>query len=1192
MVKIKSAAETIHNLSATSTMSNTSIASSGDGMISLLDNTRVQKLILCAPVVNSVLAKANGDSLARLLTIPSNQRAGTNNPLSYENIINGSIGLRRTNAELPFAEMLHAIEHIPDPKYDTIKDWIVAGNLLKLLVDNYDIEYVRDYYAHKVLSEIFVDSALSKGNVTLTTNKTPFPLVSNYYLNVVGGDVKPFLKASCAALDYYRLVNEALEANEGILEILCNMPSDGRSMRAFMQTELAIVPPNMRMQALTMGRKEHPLTELYKRVMADNLAVRTYTVGIGVTPSVESYVNVWNKLNTTVTQLQAQRVTQSSRKVDPGDISLLERIKTKHGHVRKYCFGKRQDYSARSVVTVDPYLSLDRIRIPKEMIPSLFEYHALPYVAEALKTPEYEDYDMSMLKEPKMQELIYNIIIEHKILERVPIYMGRQPTLHRHSFQGFYVEPSDTLSIVVNPLICPGYNMDFDGDQAHLQAPLSEGAIIDVRDKMLSTRNILLPKTGKSTIAPRQDMIYGLYLCTREETRNDPRAQHHPEITSVFTARDMVEDNVLPIWDTVSIGGHIVSAGDAAFMGCFIDGDVKPYDPNDADPKKWTNGEVRVATITSKNIAVYVNHILGLDGSRPYNPTAVGHSDTRKDSTDSFVGCINHLVRLGFKVAYFYPPSISLVDPVHDVTVPYGDGSVIAKSNIPYSKLIDTFYKDCEEIDFYYQYGMMEPETYHLAYASRVNILADATKDGVNSVLAPDDGYKLMSKSGARGSAGNLVQLFEYKGQIAKNSTESFSAIVENSYYSQITPMEHFICAYGGRQGQMDKSLKTGDTGYAERRMWHIDQAARIVCEDCGATEGIKVSYKFYADHFLTDGIESKDIIDIIRSQLRGHYRVGDTIPISNAEALRLAKELASTPTKTIEIRSVLKCKKPYCAHCYGIDPSTMRPVQVGVNVGVLAAQSIGEPATQLTMKQFQKGGVASAGNSNSAFDRIKAYLTCKALSYRDIGYDPVAWASGAVRQLPCADDVTLNEVMIEGSPVKVKLPKSMILVTEATKGVGLSAVRGDYSVRELLAYSPSFEDAQKYLVSKFYAIYKQEEEIISQHFEVLVGMMTRYRIIQTDRHQTKMRGEVCIERRLLEGGLVTPQEYYCGNTDGTIAVPTIVDLDRLYKATGDALESLTMERLAEGLRRAVLLELDDTLEKPLNRVILGRSFN
>ena len=1126
-------------------------------------------LQLCVPVLNFALAGKNGKYLRMILNMSQ---------VDFENIVYCNQYYDLDDDEL----VSHS--HIRNHRY------IIGTNYIYKLIEDFNIEeeilQLLSILVHKCcirdMPEDFIDLVVHDDKAD-----TDLRLVKDYAINKECRDylIDDFEETKD------KLLQKELSSSISRLTVLLNLPSDKSSLFAMIAPFMLVLPYDYRRGTGTGERHPSSMTLMYQRVIEENASLQSYSSMSDKLSN--AFKDGYKKLENAVNAVYYNKEYFSTRGTKDDMKSLLESLSGKFGIIREQCLGKRQDYSGRSVVTISPYLSLVSVNLPKDMILSMFEYHALPELVRRLNVADTSSdlYGLTILdlhgndikKSQRLQEEMFDIITKpyppytNSLLDRIPVYMGRQPTLHKHSYQSFYVGVSDTNSIQVNPLVCPGYNMDFDGDQAYVNIPIHSQAIQEVAQLMSTPQTVYLTKTGSSTIEPRQDMIYGLYMCTRNTNTGHANAVQ-AKVTTLKEAYDALCKNKYAVWDKVSINGANMTIGDAAFMYCFAEGDISPRN---------SNGEMCVKEVTSKNIGDYVEYILNDQAHRPrYSLTDYSNVP------GTFVGTINHLVKLGFDVAKYYPPNVSMVDTEQKV----GDIDIGNGETLSYEDCLIQLRDMTQEADFYYLTGMDTATSYKEFFSESVSKIKKCIELGINKSLSDTNGYKLMSVSGARGDKDNLSQIFKYKGQIQKDSTHSFDAVIEKGYREQLGPMDFFVNAYGGRQGQIDKSLKTADTGYFSRSLWHATQGYSITCEDCGDSEGIELSYDFFTTHF-----PDEDPIDLFTDWLTDHQIIGksdisgrvvDVHPhlVTKSEA----EMLASDRSAVYRIRSPLTCKKPCCKVCYGIDPSTHLQPVIGTNVGINAAQSIGEISTQATMKTFQKGGNSGTSAVASAFDRAVQFLSLQDIDFTKNGYDPIAWDSGTIIKEKGVIPGTYKIKIRSSETGKLSKKTAVVrqttnLLDTVTKGCGISKVRGDYNMLELINVM-GVDFAQKYLIAKLRAIYSPVKKLKFVHFEILIASLARYLILYSDRDRTAYQpdGRVTL-RELKAGERVTAQELYCGSLKGTKYVKQLISYKNILVCSTDMLDSIQKEKVGQGLARSALLHMDDTLNKPINRMLVAK---
>lgn len=988
----------------------------------------------------------------------------------------------------------------------TIGDKFICGAAyIKKRIDDFDIDEELKFEIEGCISDskVFKKDVDMHRVIQLIRTKNPPAeatlVVEDFYAVVFDGvDINDVLNKDKTLDDIRVYITEKIfKTHTSRLSYLLNL-EDKTPLYGMLNFRISVIPPGLRPKSDTGIDK---LTKAYTKIIHCNQ--RLMLSSDTIEPS--AYVDQYRELDYATCSLQYVR--KNKYDTYKGPVTITERVKSKKGQIRQNNLGKRIDYSGRSTVIVNPYLSIEKIKIPKTMAVKIFKFHLLPYLNGK------KIYSSS----PKDVEYMINLLKSKGILQRVPVVLGRQPTLHKQSLQGFFTDVTDSEAIEVPALVCPAFNMDFDGDTGHDHAPLSEEAIKEVSDIILTSQNIFLEKSGKCTIVPRQDMLYGLYFCTRSNYSLSKAVADFPNYSEVL---DGVCCHRIKVWDTVKLKGKDVIAGYAAFQACF------------PKPEK-----VEVKEITGNNIIEYTEYLLDNHNLR------------------SFISATDKLVQLGFKVARSYSQSLSLL----------GD-----RVSIPeYDNALEEFHKGTKESEYLYSIGLEDNPTYNLEYGKSIDALKSSTEKYVSEKLGNDSGYRIMSDSGARGNKSNLNQMFSYKGRIAASSTETINVLLENSYEKGLLPIEGLIAAYGGRKGLMDKSLKTADTGYFSRLLWHTTQGWVITNADCGTTEGLTIRKIDLAQFFPTE--EERE--DVMIKFLEGRYEAGTNMYINKKRAIELTKTRDS-----VVIRSPIKCKNPCCQKCYGMSNGNHKDVAIGTAIGLIAAQSIGEPSTQITMKQFQKGGVAGNSDITSSFDRLNDYVNIRDLVSKQrkgdaTSYEPIAWISG---KTIVTTKGNVKIVGIEGSKVKIQVPNKAIISPYVEKGRGIYAgnVHGDYYLREIESIS-GVDAAKTYLIMQMFNLYKSECIISLKHFEVLAAAMTQYMIISTDRDDLKV-GQYCDRIRLLKKeGRVVYKEMLLG-------------VKKIPETSLDAMATIQLEDPVAGFARCALLGLSDNLDNPIQRMVFG----
>lgn len=890
---------------------------------------------------------------------------------------------------------------------------------------------------------------------------------------------------------------------------LARMPIDEARTRlgSCIMHHVMVVPVGMRPRV----ERHDPLSLAYNELIIANNNLRTSLVSnVGAKTVGSAYRALQKSLQNLLSEHDPIR--------HPTWQSIAERLSHKNGHVRSKMLGKRVDFSGRSVITIDPNLSLRNVAIPLDMAPKLYRssiYRSLP------KAPDTSLYRGPKGKSASLEALTQSVRWRDTgkvdtMLENTPVIIGRQPTLHKLSTRAFYPVLTGDRSIHINPLCVSGFNADFDGDQMWVRVPVSMAAKMEARELMTIEQNMYWPKNGECCVVPRQEIIYGLNVCTREGYVPQGQGavfQSHRELCDALYYQTIAVDA------PATLNGYTDCAGRVAFAWCFPGG--INFFPNNVVPE-----------ITSKSIVPLIEELVHLN-------------------EDLAIDTIDKLVFLGFHVAGVYPPTFSLLD-----------------GNFDYTQQIHAFHEEIADTAERYGWGWEELESYERAYDSAfLELVEKPVKAALYNDIGLEDGFVRMAESGARGSKSNLLQLYGYKGRVQRNSGESFRAVIEHSYVQQLTPLEHFVTAYGGREGLITKSLNTADSGYAMRKMWHATSPFRITSDDCGTQDGIAITKSFIISYF-----SEAEAQDIFVDMVTGRYEAKTNQLITKARAL----QMASQNDYSVIIRSPLTCSNPCCKLCYGEDLSNHRPPAIGLPIGFIAAHSIGEPGTQLNMDSFKKGGVAGAKTKGiSGFDKLEAYIECSPLRGKEgfSSYVPIAWATGETTVRPTADGQQV--VMIEGSQKSVHIPSYETVRTTVTRGEGICERQGDFDINELVEHA-GIRQAQTYLIEALYSVYKDEGRVNLKHLEVLVAAMTMHYVYATDRPD------------LIPGQYHDTLQMLAGDLSHTEYTTVLKGVKAVQQLRTHALSRVLMESVKSGLSDIVLLGLQDPLTYPLNRIMVG----
>ncbi|RXJ76596.1 DNA-directed RNA polymerase subunit beta' [Arcobacter sp. F155] len=699
------------------------------------------------------------------------------------------------------------------------------------------------------------------------------------------------------------------------LKVVENFINSGNRPEWMMLTQLPVLPPDLRPLVSLDGGKfaVSDVNDLYRRVINRNNRLKRLTE----LDAPEIIIrNEKRMLQEAVDALFDNGKTANAVKgANKRPLkSLSEIIKGKQGRFRQNLLGKRVDFSGRSVIVVGPSLNMDQCGIPKKMALELFKPHLMAKLEE-------KGYATTLKSAKRLIESEANEVWEclNEIVDEYPILLNRAPTLHKLSIQAFHPVLIDGKAIQLHPLVCSAFNADFDGDQMAVHVPLSQEAIAEAKILMMSSMNILLPASGRAIAVPSQDMILGIYYLSLEK---DGVKGEHKLFTDVNEATIALEMGQVDLHAKIrtKINDKVIHTT----IGRLI---IKEILPEFVPTELWNK------ILKKKDIGALVDYIYKYGGYKV---------------TPKF---LDNLKNLGFRYATDAGISVS----IDDIRVPETKEEHITKSK-----------KEVIEVQKQFAQGLLtEQERYNkiIDIWTEVNNklgtemmdLVQTDKDGFNSIY-------MMADSGARGSAAQIRQLSGMRGLMAKPDGTIIETPIISNFKEGLNVLEYFISTHGARKGLADTALKTANAGYLTRKLIDVSQNVRITIEDCGTHEGIEI----------TDISSGNELIESLEERITGRVIAEDIIdPISNeilfAEGSLIseddAKVVAEAEVKSVVIRTPLTCKVEHglCSKCYGLNLGEQRKATPGEAVGVVAAQSIGEPGTQLTLRTFHVGGTASA---------------------------------------------------------------------------------------------------------------------------------------------------------------------------------------------------------------------------------------
>ena len=716
------------------------------------------------------------------------------------------------------------------------------------------------------------------------------------------------------------------------LEIIEAFRDSGNESDWMVLDAIPVIPPELRpMVQLDGGRfATSDLNDLYRRVINRNNRLRRL---IALRAPDIIVKNEKRMLQEAVDALfdNSRRKRAVKGKGNRPLKSLSDMLKGKQGRFRQNLLGKRVDYSGRSVIVVGPELKLHQCGLPKKMAVELFK----PFIMRRLVANDFVQNIKSAKRmveneRPEVWEVLEDVISEH------PVLLNRAPTLHRLGIQAFEPVLVEGKAIKLHPLVCHAYNADFDGDQMAVHVPLSPKAQVECWTLMLSTNNLLSPANGEPIVTPSQDIVLGIYYLTA--VLNDDLKKQKKDF-KYFDDKIDVE--------------RCVDFGEIKYRSPinYLKSNVKSLNEAKLDEEdrkdqffKTTAGRLIFNEIIPEGMD-YVNY--------PCGKKEVGDliaEAFRKLGPAATVKLVDNIKEIGFRYATHFAPTIS----VSDIIIPVEKHAIIEKAN-----------KEVEKIEEDYRNGFHSNDERFNLVVNKWNNVNDQISKVMMEVLSRDcNGFNniyVMAQSGARGSKQQIKQLAGMRGLMAKPSGEIIDIPIRSNFKEGLNVMEYFISTNGARKGLADTALKTADAGYLTRRLVDISQEVVITMDDCGTTIGIDISAMKEGDEII-ESLGSRVIGRTLLYDLRNP--VTNELICSADEIIteEIARVIDHLNVDTIEIRSVLTCeaKQGVCSKCYGRNLATSGYTDIGEAVGIIAAQSIGQPGTQLTMRTFHIGGIAT----------------------------------------------------------------------------------------------------------------------------------------------------------------------------------------------------------------------------------------
>ena len=983
-------------------------------------------------------------------------------------------------------------------------------------------------------------------------------------------------------------------------------------------TNIPVIPPDLRpMLQLDGGRfATSDLNDLYRRVITRNNRLRKL-LDLG-TPN----IIVQNEKR--MLQESVDALIDNGRRSKPitgaggrALKSLSHSLKGKQGRFRQNLLGKRVDFSGRSVIAVGPDLKMYQCGIPREMAVNLFK----PFIIN-------EIVNQGLAQNPKNAEKlierrdprIWDVV--EKVIDGYPVLMNRAPTLHRLGIQAFLPKLVEGRAMRLHPLVCTAFNADFDGDQMAIHVPLGEEARAEALVMMLGSHNILGPKDGKPIVTPGQDMVMGNFYLTMEETKDEffAEAKHYEEVGCPLEATHWHrfgeneghvytdEDEVMMAYQSKQVHLHtrialpvcnmhktsfdekhkndylITTVGKIVFNSMFPED--FPY-INEVSKENFVSTPDKYFVSPGQNIKEYIEAMPLVDAVKKKDLGKVIAEVFKRYDADQTAEILDQIKSLGFEYS-----------TVAGITVALSDIEVAPHKD----EYIDEGRVKADQLKHLQRKGMLTMEEWERHLSKMWDDQKDKIVTSLMKNLPRKNPINMMATSGARGNASNFTQLAGMRGLMAKpghakaGAGEYVPTIIEVPIYScfreGLNVSEFFISTHGVRKGLTDTALKTAESGYLTRRLVDVAQDVIIKEDDCGTDKG-------YWIETLMDR-KTNSVIEPLQDRLVGRYSKQDVTDPKTGELIiasdefitdELAKKIVDAGVTGMYIRSVFTCKSRLgiCRKCYGRNMATGKDVEVGEAIGIMAAQSIGEPGTQLTMRTFHTGGVAGAGAEDitQGLPRVEELFEARCPK----GVAVIAQISGEITSIERIEGTMRQEVIItnehESVSHKINANQSMRPWVQigAKIEAGVALTEGPLDPKELLRVA-GVREVQDYILKEVKKVYQSQGiEISDKHLEVMIKQMMK-KVIVVESGDTDL--NVGVQLSLNNITKINREALLSGKTPATFK-PVLLGISKSSVETDSFLSAASFQETTKVLTDATIKGKVDHLIGLKENVIIGK---
>ena len=831
--------------------------------------------------------------------------------------------------------------------------------------------------------------------------------------------------------------------------------------------------------------------------------------------------------------------------------SLSDMLKGKQGRFRQNLLGKRVDYSGRSVIVVGPELKIYQCGVPKEMAVELFKPFVMKeLVGRGLAHNIKNAKRMVERLHPEVWGILEDVIKDH------PVMLNRAPTLHRLGIQAFEPVLVEGRAIKLHPLVCTAFNADFDGDQMAIHLPLSPEAQAEARYLMLSTNNLLKPQDGKPVTVPTQDMILGAYYLTMEVPGEKGEGNYFASPEEAVIAHENHElgmhADIFVKMRKVDEEGHERFGKVRTTVGRIIYNKGIPQDLGFVDrtnPETEFDPEINFV-VTKKNLGKIIANSINVHGL----------SETAE--------LLDYIKSTGYKYSTVGAITVS----VSDVKVPEAKKTIIAEA-----------YNQVDNVTKQYKRGLITNDERYNAVIKIWSKATDDVKVAMKENFEKLNPVYMMSESGARGNLDQLKQIAGMRGLMASTTGKTVEIPITSCFREGLSPIEYFIAAHGARKGLSDTALRTADSGYLTRRLVDVSQNIIVREEDCGTHDGMEVSA-------IKDG---NQVVEKLEERLVGRYPLNDIVNPETNELIvdthtmindKIASQIVAAGIESVMVRSVIGCRTKHgvCARCYGMGLATRDKVSIGEAVGIIAAQSIGEPGTQLTMRTIHSGGVAGVADITQGLPRVEELFEAR----KPKGLAIMTEIDGTVR---VTEEKNKKEVIVTNKKdiMAYTIPfGSKIKVRDGDEvKAGDALTEGSLNPGEILAIKGP-DGVFNYLIQEVQKVYRnQGVDINDKHIELIARQMLK-----------KVRVEDNGDTNMFSGSLVDMYDFEDENkrveAEGLTPATgkrVLLGITKASLATESFLSAASFQETTKVLTEAAIKGKTDELIGLKENVIIGK---